>query len=75
MSDSIFEVQYHPGEEIVLRFKSPGFKGLPDDTRQHLLSARKEMLLALRGMLDKAINKTEEQAKPRGGRKTRIKVE
>ena len=75
MSDSIFEVQYHPGEEVVLRFKSPEFKGLPEPTRQHLLTARKEMLLALRSMLDKAIEKTEERAKPKGGKKKKVEVE
>lgn len=75
MKDSIFEVQYHPGDEIVLRFKSPEFKGLPDATRKHLLSARKEMLLALRSMLDKAIDKTEEHARSRGGKKTKIEVQ
>ncbi len=36
MSDSIFEVEYHPGEEVVLRFKPPRFRRLPDSTRQHL---------------------------------------
>ena len=75
MSDSIFEVQYHPKEEIVLRFKSPGFHGLPEPTRQHLLSARKEMLLALRSMIDGAIEKTEERAKPKGKKRTKIDVQ
>ncbi len=65
MSSSIFEVEYHPGEEVVLRFKSPRFRGLPDATKQHLLVARKEMLLALRSMLDKAIERMEE---PGGGK-------
>ena len=75
MKDSIFEVQYHPDEEIVLRFKSPECKGLPDATRKHFLSARKEMLLALRSMLDKAIERTEEQARPKRGKKTKIDVQ
>jgi len=75
-SDSIFEVQYHPGEEVVLRFKSPAFHGLPDATRQHLLTARKEMLLALRSMLDGAIEKVEERAtKAKGRKRTKIEVQ
>ena len=75
MSDSIFEVEHRPGEEIVLRFKSPKFWGLSDSTKQHLLATQKEMLLALRSMLDKAIEKTEEFEKPKGKRKTKIKVQ
>ena len=66
ISDSIFEVEYYPGEEVVLRFKSPRFRGLPDSTRQHLSVARKEMLLALRSMLDRAIEKMEEPGRNKG---------
>jgi len=75
MSDSIFEVEHRPGEEIVLRFKSPKFWGLSDSTRQHMLAAQKEMLLTLRSMLDRAIEKTEEFEKPKGKKKTKIKVQ
>jgi len=75
MSDSIFEVEHRPGEEIVLRFKSPKFRGLPDSTRQHLLAARKEMLLALRSMLDRAIEKTEESKEAKGRKRTKIEVQ
>lgn len=75
MSDSLFEVEYRPGEEIVLRFKPPHFRGLSDPTRQHLSSARKEMLLALRSMLDRAIEKTEESSKTKGRKRTKIEVQ
>ena len=75
MSDSIFEVEHRPGEEVVLRFKSPKLRGLPDSTWEHLLAARKEMLLALRSMLDKAIEGTEESGAAKGKRRTKIKVQ
>jgi len=75
MSDSIFEVEYHPGEEVVLRFKSPKFRGLPDSTRQHLLVARNEVLLALRSMLDRAIEKAEKSGETKGRKRTKIKVQ
>ena len=75
MSDSIFEVEHHPGEEVVLRFKSPKFRGLPDSTRQHLSVARKEMLLALRSMLDRAIERMEEPGETKGRRRSKIKVQ
>ena len=75
MSDSIFEVEYHPGEEVVLRFKSPKFRGLPDSTRQHLSVARNEVLLALRSMLDRAIEKAGESGETKGRKRTKIKVQ
>ncbi len=75
MSDSIFEVEYHPGEEVVLRFKAPRFRGLPDSTRQHLLASRREMLLALRSMLDRAIERTEKSEEAKGKKRTKIEVQ
>ena len=74
MSDSVFEVEYHPGEEVVLRFKLPRLRGLPDSTKQHLLVARKEVLLALRSMLDRAIERMEESGETEGKRRSKIKV-
>ena len=75
MSNSIFEVEYHPGEEVVLHFKSPKFRGFPDSTRQHLLVARKEVLLALRSILDRTIEKAEESEKTKGRKRTKIEVQ
>ena len=74
MSGSVFEVEHRPGEEIVLRFKSPKFRGLPDSTRQHLLTATEEMLLALRSMLDRAIERTEETKEAKRKKRTKIEV-
>ena len=75
MSDSIFEVEHRPSGEIVLRFKSPKFWGLPESTRQHLVAARKEMLLALRSTLDQAIEEIEKSEKTKGKKKTKIDVQ
>jgi len=75
MSDTIFSVEHRPGEELVLRFKSPEFQGLPDSTRQHLLVARKEVLLALRGMLDSAIERTDKPKEAKRRKKTKIEVQ
>ena len=72
MSNSVFEVEYHPGEEMVLRFKLPRF---PDSTKQHLLAVRKETLLALRSMLDRAIERMEEPGETKERKKTKIKVQ
>ena len=48
---------------------------LSDSTRQHLLVTRKEMLLALRSMLDKAIERMEEPGEAKGRKKSKIKVQ
>ncbi len=73
MSDSIFEIEHHPGGEIVLRFKSLKLWELPDSTREHLSAARREMLLALRSMLDRTIERAERSEETK--RKKRAKIE
>ena len=75
MSDTIFSVEHRPGEEVVLRFKPPAFQGLPDATWEHLATARDEVLLALRSMLDSAIERTEKPKRPKGRKKTKIEVQ
>ncbi|MEN8615174.1 hypothetical protein ABFB09_07845 [Dehalogenimonas sp. THU2] len=75
MSDSMFEISFQPGEEVVIKLKAPDLKSrLRGETFQHLVGAKKEMLLALRSLLDEAIAKTEDVAAP-SQEKTRIKVE
>ena len=75
MSDSIFEVEHHPDGATVLRVKSPKSWKMSDSTMQHLSAAQKEILLALRGMIDKAIEITEEFEKPKAKRKTKINIQ
>ena len=75
MSDTIFAVEHRPGEEVVLRFKTPKFQGLPDSTKQHLRAAQEEILLALRGMLDGAIERTEKSREAGKSKKTKIEVQ
>ena len=43
----------------MLRFRSPKFKGLPGSTKVHARATRKEMLMALRSLLDEAIEMAE----------------
>ena len=75
MSDSIFEVEYRPGEAIVLRFRSPRSWGLSEPTRKHLLAAKKETLLAVRTILDKVIEQTEQPPKEPRKKRTKIRVQ
>ena len=60
-----------------------GFRGgykklsphLPTEFRQHTQAAHREMLLAMRSLLDAAIERAEEQPEPKKKRATKIKVE
>ncbi len=71
MAERIFEIECQPGGEVVLRFKVPRLGILPEATKGHFRMARKEMLLALRGLLDRAIERAEEAEKA----KQRTKIE
>jgi hypothetical protein len=76
MGDSFFEVEHRPGGEVVIRFKSPTFPKVSNETKQRLMTTKKDVLVAIRNMVDKAIEKMEEQAKPKGKKaKTKIEVE
>lgn len=72
MSDRIFEVEHKPGEEVVIRIRPAKFPVLPESARSHFWAAHKEGLLALRGLIDAAIERAEKAEKPE---KKREKVE
>ena len=72
MAEKILEIE-RQGEELVLRFKRPDLH-LPDDTKSHLRIARKETLLAIRSLLDRAIERVEEAEKGKE-KKKRAKIE
>jgi hypothetical protein len=71
MADRVFEIEHRPGEELVLRFKLASI--LPEEARGHFRMARKEALLALRSLLDKAIERTEKAEKAK--ERTKIEVQ
>ena len=66
--DFVFEDWVRDGIRGIRRSRSVFF---PEDFRKHMRTARKEVLLAYRSLLDTAIEKTEEAPKKR----TSIKVE
>jgi hypothetical protein len=74
MGDSFFEVEHRPNGEVVIRFKSPDFPKMSSETKQRLMTTKKDVLVAIRKMVDKAIEKTEEKAKPKAKAKTKIEV-
>ena len=75
MSEKIFEVEHQPGEEVVLRFKVPRPTIIPEAARGHLKTAHKEMLLALRSLLDSAIERTERAETTKTKKRTTIEVQ
>ena len=72
MAEKILEIEQE-GEEVVLRFRRPSFRHVPEDTKSHLRTARKETLLAIRSLLDEAIERAEKAEK--GKEKKRAKIE
>ena len=70
-----FEYEYRPGEELVLRFRSPVIDLIPAEVHEHLVGARRELLLAMRSFVDAAISRLEERERARTKRRTEIKVE
>ncbi len=72
MAQKIFECEVTDEEEVVLRLHVPAFRRFLPETRGHLLSARKEVLLAFRSLIDTALEKVGEE--PESTRRT-IKVE
>lgn len=75
MAEKVFEIEYHPGGEIVLHFKAPALSIMPEAAKGHFRTAHKEMLLALRSLLDKAIERVEEAEKTQAKERTKIEVE
>jgi hypothetical protein len=74
MSERIFEVEHEPGEEFVLRFRPHRLRWLPEETRSHIYISRKESLLALRSLIDRAIEQIEEREKTRGEGRTKVEI-
>ncbi len=73
MSERILEVDYKDGE-FTLRVTPSRLKVIPGATANHLKAANRELLMALRGALDRLIESTEPKEKPAGKRRTRIEV-
>lgn len=75
MGEKLFECEYEPGEGVVLRIKPFKAKILPASVKSHVRAARKEILLALRSLLDEVIEHVERTEKKEAGKgKTKIEV-
>jgi hypothetical protein len=76
MGEKVFECEWTEGEEIVFRIRRPGVRMLSPEVRGHLLSARKEMLMAMRNLIDAALAGIQEkEGEQEKTRRMEIKVE
>jgi hypothetical protein len=75
VAEKIFEVEHEPGEWLVIRLRPLRFGAVSKPTREHILAAHKEMLMALRSVVDVAIEHVDEAGKKKGGTRTKIEVE
>ena len=75
MAEKFFECEYSPEEGFSLHIRRPAFRALCPEARGHLLEARKETLLALRSMVEEALERLEEKEGARSQRRRSIKVE
>ncbi|MGQ9533240.1 MAG: hypothetical protein ACUVTQ_10660 [Desulfotomaculales bacterium] len=63
MAKRILEVRYDPAEGVTILL--PCFRALPQESLGHMRSARRELLLALRALIDAAVARLEESQTPR----------
>jgi hypothetical protein len=75
MKESIFEVEHHPGEEMVFHLRTPSVKLMPEATRSHARAAERELLLSLRGLIDAGIEYLEQAEKKGKGEAEKIEVQ
>jgi hypothetical protein len=75
MPKGSIEWEYNPDDGLVLHVRPMFRQLLSEQTRGHVRASRKEMLLALRSLIDVAVDKMEEKEKASGKGRTKIKVE
>jgi hypothetical protein len=75
MGERFLECEHSPEEGLTIRFKPSSFHLLPDATMGHVRTAKKEVLLAVRSLLDVAIERLEKEEKVGGQGPTKIDVQ
>jgi len=73
VSEKILEIERN-SEEVVVRFRRPILQLLSNEARAHFKAARKETLLAMRSLLDSAIEHLERSQEKKGKRRAKIEV-
>ncbi len=74
MSNKLLEMDYKAGE-FTLRFTPGRLRLLPEETLGHLRTANKEVLIAMRSVLDSFIEKSDPEKGESQKRRTRIHVD
>ncbi len=69
------EWEHDPEEGLVLKIKPALGKMFSEEVRKHTIASRKEMLLALRSIIDVAAKRLEEKEKKTETKSTKIEVE
>lgn len=70
------QIEHHPGEELVVHFRPPEFDKCSSDAKEHILAATKETLLALRSLVDAAVESVEKaEVKSTTKKQGRTKIE
>ena len=75
MAESFIEIHYDSKDGITIRMRPANLKLVPESTLKHVRGAGKEMLLAMRSLLDQAIERVEESEEDQPTRRRKIKVE
>jgi hypothetical protein len=75
MPKGSIEWEYDPEDGLVLRIRPAFRRLLSEEARAHVRGSRREMLMALRSLIDVTIQKMDEKAKTPAKTHTRIKVE
>jgi hypothetical protein len=75
MPKGSIEWDFDPEEGLVLHIRPMFRKLFSEDARAHVKASRKEMLLALRSLIDAKVQKLEQKEKAAGTGRSKIKVE
>ncbi len=73
MAETIFSIERGPEDELTLRIKPKTLRLISPPVKGHLMAVRKELLLAIRSVLDEAISAVDREEKPK--KKTKIDIE
>lgn len=69
------DVKVTPGQEVTVRLRNPFRNVLPEEARRHAYQAGREALLAVRSVLDAAVERVSERERRAAAARREIKVE
>ena len=75
MGERIFEIERVSEEELVFRFKMKKLRLVPTVPAEHVRAAGRELLLAVRSLIDASIEYLERKKEEKGRKRAKIEVE